>query len=182
MKTSIIPLIVCFLFIIEPDGRAKDFQKDSVEVITEFRNLYRYQNYFLGGQPTYEMLQWLKSQGVTKIINLRTERENSEFAAGSFNETAVAGQLGFDYSVFPVDGRNDYSTGKLEEFSRLVTGEEIIFIHCASAGRVTNFFMGYLIKSKGSSVDEAVAVGKKLAFYLALEDLLGVELHMEAGK
>ncbi|HJZ39914.1 MAG TPA: hypothetical protein VJ203_06090 [Bacteroidales bacterium] len=182
MKTSIIPLIVCFLLTGELNGQAKDVQTDSVEVITEFRNLYRYQNYFLGGQPTYEMLQWLKSQGVTKIINLRTERENSEFTTGSFNETAVAGQMGFTYSLFPVDGRKDYSPGKLEEFSRLVSGEDIIFIHCASAGRVTNFFMGYLIKSKGNSVDEAVAIGKQLAFYLPLEDLLNAEIHMEAGK
>ncbi|MCK4699702.1 MAG: hypothetical protein KAT38_05195 [Bacteroidales bacterium] len=52
-------------------------------------------------------------------------------------------------------------------------------IHCASAGRVTHFFMAYLIKNKGYSINEAVEIGKSLKFSLPLEKLLETEISLE---
>lgn len=52
-------------------------------------------------------------------------------------------------------------------------------IHCASAGRVTHFFMAYLIKNKGYSINEAVEIGKSLKFSLPLEKLLDTEISLE---
>ena len=72
MKSSIIFFIFSFLLAFNLNAQDSIDKTDTVEVIKDFKNLYRYQNFYLSGQPTLESLQWLKSQGVTKIINLRS--------------------------------------------------------------------------------------------------------------
>jgi protein tyrosine phosphatase (PTP) superfamily phosphohydrolase (DUF442 family) len=162
------------------NAQFKDQSTDSVEVISQFKNLYRYQNYYLGGQPSYEALQWLRTKEVGTIVNLRSDKENSEFTASSFNEKDLAGQLGIKYYEIPVDGIKDYTPEKLQELTALMGGNESVLIHCAGAGRVTWFFMAYLVKSKGYSIDQAITIGKKLTFSFPLENLLDTRISMEA--
>jgi len=161
------------------NAQLKDHISDSVEIILQFKNMYRYQNFYLSGQPSYEALQWLTTKDVNVIVNLRTEKENNDFASASYNEELIAKQLGFKYLSLPVDGIKDYTPDKLQEFSVLLEGNDPIFIHCASAGRVTYFFMAYLIKCKGYSIDQAVSIGKKLTFSFPLENLLDTKISME---
>jgi protein tyrosine phosphatase (PTP) superfamily phosphohydrolase (DUF442 family) len=144
--------------------------------------MYRYQNFYLSGQPPYEVLQWLAAKDVNIIVNLRTEKENSDFASSSYNEELVAKQLGFKYISLPVDGIKDYTPDKLQEFSGLFEGNDPVFIHCASAGRVTYFFMAYLIKSRGYSIDQAISIGKKLTFSFPLENLLNTKISMSLSE
>jgi protein tyrosine phosphatase (PTP) superfamily phosphohydrolase (DUF442 family) len=152
--------------------------RDTVETINEFRNIYRYQNYYLGAQPSYEAIQWLKSKAVNKIINLRSIKENQDFTASSFNEESVTAQLGIKYFSIPVDGIKDYTPAKLDEMAGLLTSNEPVFIHCAGAGRVTYFFMAYLIKYQNYTVNEAIEIGKKLTFSFPLENLLDTKISM----
>ena len=179
MKSSIIFFIFSFLAVFNLNAQDNIDKTDTVEVIKDFKNLYRYQNFYLSGQPTLEALRWFKSQGVTKIINLRSETENKVFSENAFNEKNNAQELGFEYHTIPVDGAKDYTPGKLEVFLSLVNKNETILIHCASAGRVTHFFMAYLIKNKGYTVNGAVEIGKSLKFFLPLEKLLDTEISME---
>ena len=179
MKSRIIFLIFSFLVVFNLNAQDNIGKTDTVEVIKDFKNLYRYQNFYLSGQPTLEALLWFKSQGVTKIINLRSETENKGFSESAYNEKANAQQLGFEYHSIPVDGTKDYSPEKLEVFLSLVNKNEKTVIHCASAGRVTHFFMAYLIKNKGYTINEAVEIGKSLKFSLPLEKLLDTEISME---
>ncbi len=58
---------------------------DSVYKVEGKKDLFRSTNFYLGGQPNLETLQWLKAQGVTTIVNLRSEKENKEFADMAFN-------------------------------------------------------------------------------------------------
>lgn len=155
-------------------------KRDTVETIHEFRNLYKYQNYYLGGQPSYEVLQWLKSKGVNTIINLRSARENQDFTAGSFNEESVATQMGFKCHLIPIDGIKDYTPTKLDEMAVLLKENKPVFIHCASAGRVTYFFMAYLVKYQNYEINETIEVGKKLTFSFPLENLLDKKITMKA--
>jgi protein tyrosine phosphatase (PTP) superfamily phosphohydrolase (DUF442 family) len=171
---SVLFIFSCFAF--QAFTQVHEARTDTVEVFQDFKNLYRYQNFYLSGQPAYETLLWLKNKGVQTIINLRTEKENSEFASSAFNEENLSRELGFTYYNFPVDGTQDYKPEKLKAFCDLLTRNEIILIHCASAGRVTDFFMAYLITKQGYTLDEATAVGRKLRFSLALEKLLGAEI------
>lgn len=81
MKSSIIVFLLCCTAIPHLIAQENSKNIDSVMVIQDFKNLYRYQNFHLSGQPTYEMLLWLKTVGVKKIVNLRSEKETSDFSA-----------------------------------------------------------------------------------------------------
>ncbi len=157
-------------------------KKDTVEVISEFKNLYHYQNYYISAQPAYETLQWLHSRGVHVIINLRSEKENTDFTSGAFNEANICRDMGFEYYSIPVDGLKDNTPAKLDTLSVLLNRNDQVFLHCASAGRATDFFMAYLVKSKGYSVDEAAEIGRKLRFSLPLEKLLDTKITLEVHK
>jgi uncharacterized protein (TIGR01244 family) len=182
MKSII--LFVIFSLVITSNIEARDNAgiTDSVQVIKDFRNLYRYQDFYISGQPTLEELQWLRSQGVSKIINLRTENENTEFSETAYNEKINAQKLGFEYHSLPVDGNNNYTPENLEAFAGLIEKDDKILIHCLSAGRATTFFMAYLIKYKGYTINKAADIGRNLRFSFPLEMLLDGKISMEISK
>jgi protein tyrosine phosphatase (PTP) superfamily phosphohydrolase (DUF442 family) len=171
--------LVLFLATASLGAQVNPVRKDTVEVINDFKNLYHYQNYYIGGQPAYETLQWLYSRGVHVIINLRSEKENADFTSGAFNEVRICKEMGFEYYSIPVDGMKDYTPAKLDTLSVLLNKNEQVLIHCASGGRSTDFFMAYLVKSRGYSVNEAAEIGRKLKFSLPLEKLLDTKIDLE---
>ena len=126
MKSIIFSFIISFSLIFNLRAQENIGNTKNVEVIKEFKNLYRYQNFYIGGQPTLEELQWLKSQGVVKIINLRTEKENIEYSEYAYDEKVNAQKSGFEYYSIPVDGSKDYTPEKLEAFISLMKNNEII--------------------------------------------------------
>jgi protein tyrosine phosphatase (PTP) superfamily phosphohydrolase (DUF442 family) len=181
MKNFFIALFfLCFFCMSTLFAQVTPVNRDTVETIQRFKNIYRYQNFYLGGQPSYEAMQWLKSKEVSIIINLRSAKENQDFTAVSFNEESVAVQMGFKYHSIQVDGIKDYTPAKLDEMAGLLMGDKPAFIHCAGAGRVTYYFMAYLIKYKNYGIDEAIEIGKKLTFSFPLENLLDTKITMKA--
>lgn len=62
MKSVIISFLFCIVLIVNTLGQESAEKNDSVEIIQDHKNLYRYQNFYLGGQPTLETLLWLKSR------------------------------------------------------------------------------------------------------------------------
>lgn len=181
MKSIIFSFIFCFYFSLVFNLNAQDNigNSEKVEVIKDFKYLFRFQNFYISGQPTLEALQWLKSQGVIKIISLRSEKENIEYSEYAYDEKTNTQKLGFEYYSIPVDGSKDYSPEKLEVFLSLINNDEKILIHCLSAVRATNFLMAYLIKHKGYTINEAVKIGRSINFLFPLEKLLGTEISME---
>jgi len=179
MKT--IPLILIFVFVFLTNGYSQtDSEKDfSVEEIEKYDNLFRYKNWYLGGQPNLDQLSWLSSQGVTKIVTLRTESENEEFEEMAFNEKMMVEDMGIKFVNVPISGYSDYTPERLDEVIQEINTDEKVLLHCRSAGRVTYFFMGYLVRSQGYSLDEAVNIGKQLKYYNPLEDLLGNKIEMK---
>jgi len=157
-------------------------KKDTVEVINDFKNLYKYQNYYISAQPAYETLLWLQSRGVGVIINLRSEKENTDFTSGAFNEVNISKEMGFEYYSIPVDGLKDHTPAKLDTLSVLLNRNDQVLLHCASGGRATDFFMAYLVKSKGYSVNEAADIGRKMRFSLPIEKLLDTKINLELQK
>ena len=97
----------------------------------------------------------------------------------AFNEEKVILDMGMVYYSLPVDGIKDNTPEKLDELISQLNAEEKIVIHCASAGRVTDFFMAYLVSGLGYSLDDAVKVGKQLRFSIPLEKLLQKEISLE---
>lgn len=173
--------LVIFSFMLNMGTIAqKEIKKHEVETIGEFKNLYRYRQYYIAGQPSLDALKWLRSQGVTKVINLRNEAENEDFEASSFDEHAVVEELGMEYHSVPVSGREGYSPKNLTKMGELIGDDEKVLIHCAGAGRATGFLMGFLVKYRGYTLDEAVDVGQELTYFLPLEELLDIEITMKA--
>jgi protein tyrosine phosphatase (PTP) superfamily phosphohydrolase (DUF442 family) len=179
MKSGTFFFIISLFLVHNLNAQSKISKADSVEVISDFKNLFKYQNFYLGGHQTIEELQWLKSQGVTKIINLRSERENKDYSEFAYNEEPNAKALGFEYCSVPVDGLKDYTPEKLDDLTKQINPNEKVLIHCASGGRATDFFMAYLIKSKGYSINEAGEIGRQLKFSLPLEKLLNTKISMD---
>jgi len=179
MKTSIIIFNITLLLVFSLNTQAKSEKDDKVEKIGRFNYLYRYQNFYIGGQPSIEELRWLKSKGVNKIINLRSKEENDEYSDYAYNEKSIAKELGFEYYEIPVSVSKDYSPKKLEAVSIQINDNDKILLHCRTAGRATQFFMAYLIKNKGYTINEAVDIGKRLKYSLPLEQLLDIEINME---
>ena len=178
MKTPIVALMLSFFLAFGSQAKNKTVKTDSVEIIKEFKGSFKYQDYYLSAQPSLEALRWYKSQGTSAIINLRTKKENQDFAAYAFNEENMAKELGLEYHSLPIGGSKDYTPENLEAFAKLLEGNKKLLIHCRSAGRVTNIFMAYLIKHKGYSANEAAKVGRSLKFSLPLEKMLGTEISL----
>ena len=179
MKKFSILFLIIFALAAATHAQVESVSMSSVTEIEEFESLYQYQSYFISRQPNLQMLQWLKDEGVTAIINLRTEGENSDFSDYAFDEENNATDLGFEYFSIPVYGMDGYTPENLNILADILKTRDDVLIHCGSAGRATNFFMAYLIKYRGYTVDEAIEVGKGLRFTLPLESLLDAGIHME---
>jgi protein tyrosine phosphatase (PTP) superfamily phosphohydrolase (DUF442 family) len=156
-----------------------ELKKQEVETIGEFQNLFHYQQYYIAGQPSLDALKWLRSQGVSKVINLRSETENEDFKASSFDEHAVVEELGMEYHSIPVSGREGYSPKNLAKMGELIDDDEKVLIHCAGAGRATSFLMGFLVQFRDYTLDEAVDAGQEMTFFFPLEALLDTEITMK---
>ncbi len=144
-----------------------------VETIDGFTHLYRFGNFYIGGQPSIEELEWLKEQGVTTIINLRTDEEMEEFARQGYDEEAAAEKLGLTYHVLPVKGIEGYSPENLEAFIGLIAPETKTLIQCLTARRATDFFVAYLIRKGNRPVEEALEIGRRMNTVFPLVRLLG---------
>ena len=149
-----------------------------VETISRFKYLYRFGNFYVGGQPPLEELQWLKEQGVTTIVNLRTEEELRGYAEEAYDEKAVAGKLGFIYRALPVNGIQGYTPENLQKFIGLIDPRAQTLIQCRTAHRATDFFVAYLIRTGDYSVMEALDIGQEMKMVLPLAKLLGQDFEI----
>jgi len=152
---------------------------DSVFQINEFKNMYQAGDFYLSGQPTLEALRWLKKNGVTSIINLRSEHELKRYAEYAYDEQSVAKDLGLHYYSLPIRGQSGYTSENLDTIGAILEGcRGKALIHCANCGRVTYVMMAYLVKYHDYSTREAIEFGKKLTFSFPLEGLLGKEINI----
>ena len=157
------------------DNRKLDI--DSVTTIEQFPNHYKSGDYYFGGQPSYEALQWLKKEGVKVVINLRSEKEMQQYAKQAYNEENIVKSMNMSYFLLPVDGDKDYNVEKLRQFSDLLNENPgKVYIHCGSCWRVTYYFMAYLIEYENYDINEAITFGKKLKYTNQLEGLLGKDI------
>lgn len=182
MKTNVTYLILVALFYfvgLQPTNSKtkptdKTFTLDSVQVIEEFKNFYRSGDYYFGGQPTLEAINWLKSEGVELIINLRSEKENEKFTSTAFNEKDLLKESGIEYISIPVSYPDSYTPETIEKFTEALNNfQGKVFIHCASSGRVKLLFMAYLVKHKNYTLNDAINFGKQMEYTFMLEKLLG---------
>ena len=137
---------------------------DSVKRLDNFSNIYRYQNYFISGQPSLEALEFLNSKGVSTIINLRSVDENDKFKGSGYNEQRRVNDLGMVYFSLPVSTNKDYTPENLARFDSVISASDGVLIHCAGAGRARYFFIAYLIKYKGYNEEKAFSIGQQMGY------------------
>jgi uncharacterized protein (TIGR01244 family) len=155
---------------------------DSVYKVEGKKDLFRSTSYYFGGQPTLETLRWLKSEGITLVVNLRSEKENKDFTDTAFNEESVAKELGMAYASIPL-GEKLYRPQAVDTFALVLkshTGKA--FIHCLSGGRASYMWAAYLVRNRGYSLNDAVAIAKRIKYASPLEDLLGAKISLTVVK
>ncbi len=156
---------------------------DSVYKVEGKKDLFRSTNFYFGGQPTLETLRWLKSEGVTLIVNTRSEKENKDFAETAFNEENLVKELGMAYVSIPLGDKSTNRPHAVDTFAQTLaahTGKA--FIHCLSCGRVSYLWAAYLVRHRGYSLDDAVTIAKRMKYPTTLDDLLGAKTSLTIVK
>jgi protein tyrosine phosphatase (PTP) superfamily phosphohydrolase (DUF442 family) len=173
-RGAFLALLVCLPFI-SCGGKKSAHEADIVEphAIEGKKDLFQAGDFFFAGQPDVEMFQWLAGQGVTLVINLRTEEEMKKHMEEHYDEDSLLQELHMTYAVIPLGGDVGYPPGALEQFAGLLKKQkEKTLIHCAGAGRVSHLWMAYLVKYRDYSIDDAIDIGKKIKFRFPMEELL----------
>jgi protein tyrosine phosphatase (PTP) superfamily phosphohydrolase (DUF442 family) len=156
---------------------------DSVYKVEGKKDCFRSTNFYFGGQPTLETLRWLKSEGVTLVVNLRSEKENKDFAETAFNEENLVRELGMAYASIPLGDKASYRPQAVDSLAlELKTHTGKAFIHCLSGGRASYMWVAYLVRHRGYSLDDAVAIAKRIKYPTTLEDLLGAKISLSIAK
>jgi protein tyrosine phosphatase (PTP) superfamily phosphohydrolase (DUF442 family) len=155
----------------------REISLDSVILLNETESLYQSGDYYFSGQPSVETLQFLKEQGVSLVINLRSENEMKDFAASGFNEDSLVKVLGMKYLSIPMGGLPAYSPETLDSFNILLEKNQgKALIHCYGCYRATYLMMAWLIGHKKYPVDRVVDFGRRMKYFSPLEGLLNKKL------
>jgi uncharacterized protein (TIGR01244 family) len=145
------------------------------EVFAEVDNLY------ISGQPEEASFAKLKSEGVTTVINLRTDSEMSNRENVPFDERAVVDSLGMEYIHIPLGGPDSpYNNEALIKFANALTNAEgKVLLHCTVGRRASYMWAAYLIQFEGFSPNQAIEYAKAVNFgEWSLEGLLGKKLNV----
>lgn len=172
-------VMLCPLAAAASEGNLYEAPIDTVFKVEGKRDMFRSTHFYFGGQPNLEAMRWLKSEGVTVIINLRSEKENKEFAENSFNEENLAKELGMTYVWIPIGEKASYRPQTVDTLALVLkanTGKA--FIHCLSGGRVSYLWAAYLVRHRGYSLNDAVNYAKRIKYPTYLEDFLGEKISM----
>lgn len=140
-------------------------QLESVQ-LGEIKNVHKFGDTWLAGQPSPEDLALFKQQGVETIINVRRAEEID------WDEAAVVKRLGMRYVYAPYGGNVKLTSDIIDKVLaalRNPTRGPTAF-HCASANRVGAIWYAYRVLDGGMSSDaaerEAKTVGLRTPEYL----------------
>lgn len=135
---------------------------------TEFRGgIAKIGDLYIAGQPMAESaLRKLKAEGVTTVINLRTNEEMSNRKSTPIDEAKVLAQLGLKYVQIPSGGKNNpFSPATLDAFATAMEQSDgKVLLHCNSARRATHIWVAYLVKHKNMPLEEALTYGRAINF------------------
>jgi uncharacterized protein (TIGR01244 family) len=119
---------------------------------------------YVGGQPSRKALDWLKSEGVTTVVNLRTQPEMDDRERVSYDEAAALDSLAIEYVHIPLGGNTaPYTPAALERFAQAVDGAEgRVLLHCTVGWRASHMWVAYLVRHRGMALNEAIEHGKAI--------------------
>ena len=171
-------IILSLIVITNVQAQVKNSNIKLVKEPAYTEKLFQYENLYIGPQPQYVDFATIKAAGFTKVINMRTPDEMKEL---KFHEDYLLKKANIDYDSIPIGGEKfKYSPEKLEEFARsLDSAKGKVLIHCRSGHRASQLWAAYLVKHKGKSIDEALAMVKGMGWWpMPMEALLDKKLHV----
>jgi uncharacterized protein (TIGR01244 family) len=136
-------------------------------------------NVYISGQPDRDALDWLKAEGVTTVVNLRTQEEMDDRNRVPYDEAAAVDSLGLQYVHIPLGGTDTpYNPEAVTLFAEAVDGAEgKVLLHCTVAWRASHMWVAYLVRHRGMELAEAIEHGTAVNFgTLPVAGLLGAEL------
>ncbi len=112
----------------------------------------------IAGQPTADALREYAANGVTTVINLRTQQEMDNRNSVPYDEAALLEELGVSYVHIPLGGPDTpYTPAAVEEFATAFEGADgKVLLHCTVAWRASHMWAAYLVKHKGYTLEEAI--------------------------
>lgn len=114
---------------------------------------------YIAGQPSEEAMRSLVADGVTVVINLRTQREMDDRQEVPYDEEALLRQLGVDYVHVPIGGKDNPPTpDKVDQVAAaLASHQGKALLHCTVAWRASNMWAAYLIRHRGVDPETALS-------------------------
>ncbi len=110
-------------------------------------------NLVFGGQPTEGQLEAMAGDGLSFVLDLRTEGEDR-----GFDEPAALRRLGVPYLNLPVDGDRLEQPDTFERFiEAMKEADGPVLVHCASGNRVGAMYYAYLVAARGVDREEGRA-------------------------
>jgi len=151
LKTIFFTFII-FMFTFSAFGQAHNIsEKISAKNASQYT-----QQFIVGGQPSENDLIILSKNGIKTVINLRGDGEFTDF-----DEQAKVEALGMKYITVPIAGAAGVNKENLALFSTAIASKQQAFVHCASGNRVGAMFALDAYFNYNSSIEEAIALGKK---------------------
>ncbi len=113
---------------------------------------------FIAGQPTADALKEFNANGVTTVINLRTQQEMDNRQQVPYDEAALLDELKVNYVHIPLGGPDTpYTPASVEEFATAFEAAEgKVLLHCTVAWRASHMWAAYLVNHKGFTLEEAI--------------------------
>ncbi len=129
------------------------------ELRENFRNINRDGVFYFAGVPTKEGIDRLAEEGVTLIVNLRTQEVMARDAE-PFDEEAYARSKGIDYLWLPTTPRT-LNEETIEQFAKALREHRgKALIHCNSANTAGGLWAAYLAKKRNIPLDIAIEKGR----------------------
>ncbi len=124
--------------------------------ISGLNTLFKYDNFYIAGQPNLNAWDEIKKLNIKKVFNIRGQGE-MDFS----EQEAKLKELGLDYEQFPIIEDGSIIKENVLKLSEGVDEKENFFIHCGSANRVAVWLIIYLVKYKNIDFEDAVDIATK---------------------
>ena len=122
------------------------------------KNIHRYGNIYLAGQPQPDDFRIAHEMGIKSILSIR---EQSEL---DWDEKKVVEDLGMNYFHIPFRGPKKLTDDVFAKTRKLFTdkAKQPIMVHCGSANRVGAVWLAHRVLDDGITEEAALAEAKKV--------------------
>jgi len=126
------------------------------------RRVFRDGRVFLAGQPNRDALARFRDLGVTAVVNVRTPEEMANLDLVAFDLPAAVAELGMEYVVIPLNGRDyPYTPAAVERLAEVLRRHpDPVLLFCAGATRTSYLWSAYLVQHLGFDLETAMAHGR----------------------